>query len=492
MRSGDFSAVFGVFFDSFAKIAISVSVLINLIGLSNVIVYQKIMPGVCVSLALLNFSYYLQAKLMAKQTKIRITAIPSGLQASCVFVWLFAIMLPIATKTHNPILAYEVALVANLINAVTFSLGGVFLYRFRNLIPQPALLGSLAGCAFTWLTVNNIGMIFNHPISGVLPLIFLLAIFIGNFRLKVSPVLVGIILGSGLALCCHEIHPDIHFSQALYFSLPTFSLPAFNNVLVMHYVLQYLPLIVSFALIDAVSAVQIMEETKLSQDNFRPYQSILISGIISGASAFLGNPFAMALFFGHASWKKIKATHNYAFWVSLLFILISLFGFIDIIIAYVPDWVTLPILIFIGTSTTSLCFANIDPRYYSVLVVAIVPILIEMTYNKLDLIATQGHLTDLNSFLGGNGVQTLAKGSVLFSIGFASFLVYLIERKWGKAALISLIMLILSGIGFIHAVTPGFYLEAPMNIVYVVMLIICGAGYFINKGKVMAIAEKVK
>ncbi|MFN7094412.1 MAG: hypothetical protein ACK4M7_03520, partial [Burkholderiales bacterium] len=85
--SGNSSAFFGVFFDSFAKIAISVSVLATQIGLTDVIVYQQIMPGLCFSLFILNFCYYYQAKRLSLRLNRVVTAIPCGLQANCVFVW---------------------------------------------------------------------------------------------------------------------------------------------------------------------------------------------------------------------------------------------------------------------------------------------------------------------------------------------------------------------------------------------------------------------
>lgn len=480
IRSGNTSALFGVFFDSFAKIAISVSVLIGLIGLDSNIVYRQIMPGLCVSLFVLNIAYFLQALQMSKSLKYKVTALPCGLQASCVFVWLFAIMLPIASKTHNALLAYHVALVANFINAIIYTIFGFLLYRFKRLIPNQALIGGLAGSAFTWLTINNIGLIFNHPISGVIPLMLLLIIFIGKFRSRLSPVILGIILGSILAILTHEITPvlNLHNDGIIFPKIVNFNIVTSE---VLSYVKQYLPLIVSFAIIDAISAVQIMEETSASGDTFNAYSSILISGIISGMSALLGNPFAMALFFGHASWKKMHATYNYALWVALAFLIIGSFGLASTVIAVIPDWVTLPVLIFIGISTTSLCFGMVEKKYFPIIVIAIIPILIEMLYNKLDVLATQGHINNLDKLLGGDGLQILANGSVLFSIGFSGLLVYIMERNWLMAIVYGLLMLGLSIFGFIHAHTPGWYLYAPMNVVYLSLICFCLYGYFFMK-----------
>ena len=479
--SGNASALFGVFFDSFAKIAISVSVLTGMAHLDNELIYQRIMPALCSALAILSFIFYWQAKMMSQKLNYKVTAMPSGLQASCVFVWLFAIILPVAAKTHNTFLAYQVAVVANFINALIFIVSGILLQRFKHLIPLPALMGGLAGTAFTWLTVNNIGLIFSHPVSGVIPLFLLLILFVGGFRVRISPVMLGIILGSVLAISLHEITPSYGFSYA--FNLPTPMVNGFMDKEVFCYVEEYLPLIAAFAIIDAMSAMQALEESRIGGEAFNGYITILLSGLVSGASALFGNPFAMSIFFGHSSWKKMHADYNYAFWLGVVYLATGLFGLVNIIIAVIPDWVTLPVLIYIGISTTALSFAAIEQKYYSVLVIGIVPILVEMIYNKLDLLASDSHLIS-NQLLGGAGLAILAKGSVLFSMGFAGILIYLMQRRWFMAAIYSCILLFLSIIGFIHADKPGLYLHSQMNIVYISLIIFCLGGYFLHRKQV--------
>lgn len=480
-NTGDTSASIGVFFDSFSKIAISVSVLVGLIGLDSNIIYQKIMPGTCSALFLLNFFYYWQAKRLTQTTGIATTAIPSGLQASCVFVWLFAIMLPIVLKTHDPLLAYHVALVANLINAGIYIISGVLLCRFKHLIPKPALFGALAGTAFTWLSVNNMGIVFNHPISGVLPLFLMLLLFFGNIKTKISPLLLGIVLGCALAYFSHDevVHRSLNGVASLI--LPNFYIDGMFNYRVISYVWEYLPIIIAFSLIDAISAVQILEEVALSGEKPNPYSSILISGAISGASAFFGNPFAMALFYGHATWKKALATANYSLWVGCIFLVIGCFGLVNIVIDYIPDWVTISVLIFIGISTTSICFANLEKEYYPILVIAMIPILIEMMFNKLELLAVAAHIKNIRSLLDSDGMLIIAKGSVLFSISFASLLYYVSIRRWLLATTTCMVMLLLSVGGFIHAETPGLHFNQPMNIVYVTMSLFCLIVYFTSK-----------
>jgi AGZA family xanthine/uracil permease-like MFS transporter len=477
-KNTNVTATIGVFFDSFAKLAISISVLIGEIKLPIDLVYQQIIPSVCFGLSILGLAYYYQAKRLAKLGQELVTALPNGLQASCVFVWLFAIMLPIATRTHNPILAYKVALVANLLNAIIFSFVGILLIKFKRYIPKSALFSGLAGSALTWLALNNLPSLFEHPLSGLLPFLIILGFNLAQFKSRLPIVILGIISGTLIALVTGEFH----WSFANTLNLVGFNLPHWYSLDFSPLVLQtcetYLPLIIAFAIIDAVSAVQVLEECRYSKDNFDPIQSILISGIISGASAWLGNPFAMALFYGHYSWKKSGANSNYVLYNSLIYALLGATGIASLLVGLIPAWVTLPILIVVGLTTTAISFSALDSREYILLVIGAVPIISELIYNKLELLALQVHITNFTSQPEIAGLALLAKGSILFGLLLSTCCYYVMYQRWYMAAISCVILSIANSVGLIHASTPTLSLFNAMNYVYWSLAFICvGLGY---------------
>lgn len=478
--SGDVSATFGVFFDSFTKIAISVVLCLGTIGLSPNIVYKQILPGVSLALLVLHLAYYIQAKLMSKHHP-HITALPAGLQSSCVFVWLLALMLPISLETHNPLLAYQVALLANFINGILFIVFGLLFVKFKSLIPRQVLLGVMAGTAFTWLTLNNIAVIFNHPISGVIPLIFLLIALITKLKLPISAVAISAIMGCVLAIMLGEIHP-LHV-MTLKWSLPSLYLFKLINPLLWHYIWSYLPLIIAFAIIDAISAIQIIEEAYISSIRFNPTITILISGVISSLSALFGNPFALGLFFGHSSWSEIKATYRYPVVIATMFALTGFCGLLAIIVHYVPDWISLSILIFIGTSTTALALAEIEAKYYVIVLIAFIPIMLEMVYTKISVINHSLNATALNLTIGGNGLFILSHGAILSSLFLASYFFYMLDKLYIRAIIMAIILLVLSTLGLIHVASPGFYLAAPMNYAYAFMIGVAFIIYYYDNHK---------
>ncbi len=471
-QSANLNATIGVFFDSFAKIAVSIAVLTSIIHLPQDIINHNILPGLCFSLFLLNFAYFWQAKNLSKKTNTSVTALPSGLQASCVFVWLFAIMLPIATKTGNPLLSYKVALLANLINAIIFIIVGMLLIKLLKYIPSPALFSGLAGSAFTWLAINNLPTLFEHPLSGLLPLLVILAISIARIKVNIPIIMLGVLLGTIIAFVSKEfqwVNPDLH-SYQIY--IPQFIwLDVSSEVLDHCY--SYLPLIIAFAIIDAVSAIQILEESKLSNDHFNPYSAILTSGLISGFSSIMGNPFAMALFFGHYSWKQQGADYKFSLYNGLIYLILGLTGLSILLISLIPEWVTLPVLIVIGITTTAVSFEALKKKEYILLIIGIIPILTELIYNKLELLSTENHITNFMQLRGVNGLFILAKGSILFSLLLTSIFYFIMYRKWIPAAYGFILLIILSGFGLIHSQTPKIQFLSHINLTYLICAIIC-------------------
>lgn len=470
--TANLNATVGVFFDSFAKIAVSIAVLTTTINMPVGMVLQRVIPGVCCGIFVLNLFYYFQAYRMNRGGAC-VTALPSGLQASCVFVWLFALMLPIATKTHDPVLAYQVALLANLINAIIFTISGVILLKLQRFIPTSALFSGLAGSAFTWLAVNNLPVLFEHPLSGLLPFLIILVIMIARYNSRLPLIMLGVIIGTIIALLTKEFSWNFQqLNQNWGVHLPHLLMISFTPEII-NYCLEYLPLIIAFAIIDAISAVQILEESRLSKDYFNPYTSVIASGVISGASTFIGNPFAMALFFGHYSWKQQGADHRYSLYNGITYLLLALTGGAAFLVALIPNWVTLPVLILIGLNSTAISFTALKKEEYILLIIGIIPILTELIYNKLELLALQNHIANFMQLPEIAGMFILAKGSILFSLVLTTALYYIMHRLWRHAACSFMIILLCSTLGLIHSATPHLQLWYPMNYIYTIGIVGC-------------------
>lgn len=101
-KKADLDASIGVFFDGFSKVIVAIAILVGTFGLDGGTVFGTMMPGVLVSVIVLNGGLWLYYRHIAKQRgDSNLTAIPAGLQAGRMFIWLFSIMLPVFNSTGD-------------------------------------------------------------------------------------------------------------------------------------------------------------------------------------------------------------------------------------------------------------------------------------------------------------------------------------------------------------------------------------------------------
>ena len=106
-KKADLDASIGVFFDGFSKVIVAIAILVGTFGLDGGTVFGTMMPGVLVSVIVLNGGLWLYYRHIAKQRgDSNLTAIPAGLQAGRMFIWLYSIMLPVFISTGSADLAF--------------------------------------------------------------------------------------------------------------------------------------------------------------------------------------------------------------------------------------------------------------------------------------------------------------------------------------------------------------------------------------------------
>ena len=103
-KKADLDASIGVFFDGFSKVIVAVAILLGTFGLDGATVFGTMMPGVLVNVIVLNGGLWLYYRHVAKSRGDRdLTAIPAGLQAGRMFIWLYSIMLPVYNTTGDAV-----------------------------------------------------------------------------------------------------------------------------------------------------------------------------------------------------------------------------------------------------------------------------------------------------------------------------------------------------------------------------------------------------
>src|ERR1700677_3522132 len=165
---GDWNAFFG-FGTNILTNMLTLTILLRfVIKMPDSIVFGRILPAVGLMLCLSTFYYAYLAYRLAKQTgRSDVCALPSGISVPHMFIVVFVIMLPIASKFNNPIEGWEAGLTWVFIQSFVLMVGGFVAPIIRKTTPRAALLGTLAGVSVTFISMNPGIQMFMTPVIGL-------------------------------------------------------------------------------------------------------------------------------------------------------------------------------------------------------------------------------------------------------------------------------------------------------------------------------------
>ena len=143
---GDWNALFGFGTNILVNLLVLTGLLRFVLQMPDEVVFGRILPATGLML-FLSTAYYawLGRQLAAKTGRTDVCALPSGISVPHMFVVVFVIMLPIASKAGDPIKGWEAGLTWVFIQSFVLMLGGLLGPVIRRVTPRAALLGTLAG-----------------------------------------------------------------------------------------------------------------------------------------------------------------------------------------------------------------------------------------------------------------------------------------------------------------------------------------------------------
>src|SRR5271170_2741434 len=165
---GDLNAFFG-FGTNILTNMLTLTILLRfVIKMPDSIVFGRILPAVGLMLCLSTFYYAYLAYRLAKSTgRNDVCALPSGISVPHMFVVVFVIMLPIASKTGDPVKGWEAGLTWVFVQSFVLMVGGFVAPIIRKITPRAALLGTLAGVSVTFISMRPALEMFMTPIIGL-------------------------------------------------------------------------------------------------------------------------------------------------------------------------------------------------------------------------------------------------------------------------------------------------------------------------------------
>src|SRR5260370_21129289 len=152
---GDWNAFFGFGTNILVNMLVLTGLLRFVLKMPDDLVFHRILPATGLMMCLSTAYYARLAHKLAKATgRTDVCALPSGISVPHMFVVTFVIMLPIATKTGDPVAGWEAGLTWVFIQSFVLMAGGFFAPIIRKITPRPALLGPLAGGLIALLSLR--------------------------------------------------------------------------------------------------------------------------------------------------------------------------------------------------------------------------------------------------------------------------------------------------------------------------------------------------
>src|SRR6478752_5360685 len=161
---GDWNAFFGFGTNILLNLLVLTGLLRFVLKMPGDLVFGRILPATGLMLFLSTVYYAFLAYRLAKQTgRNDVCALPSGISVPHMFVVVFVIMLPIATKTGDPIKGWEAGLTWVFVQSFVLMAGGFIAPVIRKITPRAALLGTLAGVSVAFISMRPALEMFMTP-----------------------------------------------------------------------------------------------------------------------------------------------------------------------------------------------------------------------------------------------------------------------------------------------------------------------------------------
>ena len=180
---GDWNAFFGFGTNILVNLLVLTGLLRFVLKMPDALVFHTILPAAGLMMFLSTGYYAFLAWRLAKATgRDDVCALPSGISVPHMFVVVFVIMLPIASKTGDPVKGWEAGLTWVFVQSFVLMAGGFVAPLIRRITPRAALLGTLAGVSIVFIALRPALEMFMTPLLGLVCFSIILVSWFGGVR----------------------------------------------------------------------------------------------------------------------------------------------------------------------------------------------------------------------------------------------------------------------------------------------------------------------
>jgi adenine/guanine/hypoxanthine permease len=484
---GDWNAFFGFGTNILVNMLVLTGLLRFVLKMPDSIVFGRILPALGLMLCLSTFYYAFLAYRLAKRTgRDDVCALPSGVSVPHMFIVTFVIMLPITIKTGDPIKGWEAGLVWVFFQSFILMIGGFVAPFIRKVTPRAALLGTLAGVSITFISMRPALEMYMTPVIGLTCFAIIMVSWFGGFKYPrgIPAGLVAIAVGVIIAWGSNLVGLDygglsVAGLQGAFanfgFSVP---MPAVDHVFSgFEFLGVILVTAIPFGIYDLVEAMDNVESAEAAGDTFPTTQVLTADGVVSLIGCLMGNPFINAVYIGHPGWKAMGGRIGYSAATGMMVIVLSWFGIIALLLAFIPVVAISPILLYIGMLIGAQAFQTTPAKHAPAIVLALAPHLAAWCKTLMDgalgAAGTSAAAVGMDK-LGQvgvlyHGLEVLGGGAILTGLVLGAIGAFVIERRFVEAAVFALAGALLTFFGFMHGESVGLAVTPTVAVAYAIV-----------------------
>lgn len=490
---GDFDGFIGLFIDNLVNLLIITSLCLG-IGMSNNLVFGRILPSTALSVFAGNLFYSWQARRLARKEKRRdVTALPYGINTVSLLAFFSLIIAPIYLHTNDAELAWKVGVISCLISGIFEGIGAMVGERIRRITPRAALLSTLSGIAIVFIALQFTLQIWDRPLIAFIPLAIILIEYFSHIKLPFKipagfyAMTIGTILAWATGAMSYERLADSITQVELH--IPDLMIVEMFRGVEIARILPYLSISIPMGLMSFFATLQNIESASAAGDTYPATPVLAMNGIGTIIGSLFGSPFPTTVYIGHPGWKGLGARTGYSILNGFVISLICFTGVMSVIVSAVPIEAGYPILLWIGVVITAQAFQMTPKAHAPAIALGLLP-----------AIAAWG-LSLLRGFIGKSmpeggadidaiivrvlpdvgGIVAFSEGALFSSMFLTAMCVYLIEKDLKKSFLWSIPLIIFSFFGFINSPRIGIGMAPEHTFGYILLSATLWAMFFYTK-----------
>ncbi len=480
---GDINGFFGLMFDNIAVLSFLAGTLILGFKFPADVVYTRMIPGTTLGVLFGDLVYtWMAFRLSKKSRNTAVTAMPLGLDTPSTIGLAITVLGPAfialkqagETAQNAAIMTWHIGMATMVMIGVIkiiMSFGGNWVQR---VVPRAGLLGSLAGVGLALIGFIPLVDIFGLPLVGVLSLGLMLYTLVARASLpgNIPGILIAIVGGTLLYHLTQFVAPEAQTAHTyikpvlqFHFGLP---LPNLGFVDGISPAIKFLPIAVPFAILTVVGGINVTESARVAGDNYSAREILLTEALATLLSGVCGGVAQSCPYIGHPAYKRMGARAGYTVLTAIFIGLGGIFGYVSMILEFIPRAVLAPILVFISLEIVGQAFLGCPARHIPAIIFAIFPTLSRLLAIHLEIpeIVAIQNLERLVSQIGVTLPETLViialgNGFILTGMLWGSFLAEMIDRRLKTCSLYLLILSVFSFFGIIHSASPDANIYLP-------------------------------